>query len=223
MAGMITESKGVVPATLADAPDDIKAAYLRMTPKQRLLSLELPKHQSIADACVAAGYSKKSSRTGCGALAGHADVQLVAGWLVNTVLKDGCLELDRLMKEIEHIAFSDARQLFTADGAVKKMNELPESMARAISGYEIDGKGKIKITFWDKNAAIEKGLKLRNGYPDPKKDDGPKEMIVGVVVVPQKAPAQVIPERMIQGESTRVQRVQPVQPKSTTFRVPHAD
>lgn len=204
---------------LEEAPEEVKAAYMRMTPKQRLLSLELPKHRTIVDACIAAGYSKKAARGNCGTLAGHADVRLVADWLVSTVLKDGCLELDRLIKEIEHIAFSDARELFDEGGAVRNMRELPESVARAISSYEIDGRGKIKITFWDKNNAIEKGMKLRNGYPVPKKDDGPKEMIVGVVVVPQKAPTPSLPDRAIMGEATRIERTPPSAPKKTTFRV----
>lgn len=73
-----------------------------------------------------------------------------------------------MLRELSRIAFADIRQAFTADGRLKSVHELPENVARCISGIENEelwddnGDGERirtgdvrKLKFWDKNKALE--------------------------------------------------------------------
>lgn len=129
------------------------------------------------------------------------------------------VSLHRIMQEVEGILLSNPKDLFDDQGRFHKMHEMPDHIARCISGYEVGDRGKLKVTFWDKLQAAEKLLKLHGAYPE-KRQEGPRETIVGVVVLPAKQPYQGHQSQAIEGQSRRMERTAPLAPPKTKFVVP---
>ncbi len=73
----------------------------------------------------------------------------------------------RVIDELQHIAFSDIRECYNADGSIKSPTQWPESVARALSAFELeelfanDNDERImigyakKIKMYDKIKALE--------------------------------------------------------------------
>jgi phage terminase small subunit len=77
------------------------------------------------------------------------------------------LDPDRVLREVEHIAYMDPLHALNEDGTPKKISEIPEATRRAISKIKvrIDGEGAqtVELSFWDKPKGLEmlgKRLKL---------------------------------------------------------------
>lgn len=71
-------------------------------------------------------------------------------------------DVERVKREIGHIAGLDLIDLFDPDGSLRPINEWPEHARRAVSGMEVLQMGDEgnsfrlhKIKFWDKNRALE--------------------------------------------------------------------
>lgn len=65
----------------------------------------------------------------------------------------------RVLLEAYRLATFDARRLFDAAGKLKAPEQWPDDVAAAISGYDVDAEGKVKVRMWDKNSALEKLFK----------------------------------------------------------------
>lgn len=73
---------------------------------------------------------------------------------------------ERILHEFRQLAYSDIREAFNADGSLKSIDEIPESVARAIQSIDIDelyeGVGAErqqvgltkKVKFWNKSDAL---------------------------------------------------------------------
>lgn len=85
------------------------------------------------------------------------------------------INADDVLRELLLIAKSDLRQAYNSDGSLRKLGEMPEEIARVLSGVEVDelfaGRGDEripigetrKVKLWDKVKALEllgKHLKL---------------------------------------------------------------
>lgn len=87
---------------------------------------------------------------------------------------------ERIAQELARIAFSDVRNVFDENGALKPPGEWPDDIVCAIAGIETDdlyegaGKDRIKIgltrkvKIWEKTKAIE-ALNRMMGYNEPDK------------------------------------------------------
>lgn len=194
-----------------------------LTEKQLRFATEYLLDFNAAAAYERAGYTAtgQARYTGAARLLQNPKVQAFLTARKQSLVQNSGLSLERLTRELEHICFSDPRDLFQENGALKNLATLPEGVARAVSGVELGD--KVKVTLWDKLGAIEKALKLLNAYPD-KKQDVPSHTIVGVVIVPAKgsiaAPQQS--RAAIDSTAQRVEKVPPVPPKAKTFKVPAA-
>lgn len=221
--------------TIDNAPAEVKEAFARMSEKRRKLALALGRGLSQEAAAIEAGYSKSTAKARCSELANNEQVKLVTAYFTNQAMKAHGLTLDALMRQIQCIALSDPRKLYREDGTMLPPHEWPDDVAFAVAGVEVDEitaqvDGKTvslgytrKLKQWDKLSAIEKGLKLLNAYPEPKKDAlPPGATIVGVVVVPAKQPYQDKRKPVIDGQATKVERAAMPAPKATTFKVPAA-
>jgi phage terminase small subunit len=74
---------------------------------------------------------------------------------------------DKVLTELARLGFSDIRQLFNDDGAMKPINELSDDVAVCISSIEVDelyeGRGEDrkcightrKVKLWDKKGPLE--------------------------------------------------------------------
>jgi phage terminase small subunit len=75
------------------------------------------------------------------------------------------IDPDRALREAARLAYSDVRELYTADGKLKPMKDWPDDLAAAVGGVEFvrrnieggDGHSDdvIKVKVWDKPKALE--------------------------------------------------------------------
>jgi hypothetical protein len=75
------------------------------------------------------------------------------------------IDPDRALREAARLAYSDVRELYTAEGKLKPMKDWPDDLAAAIGGVEFvrrnieggDGHSDdvIKVKVWDKPKALE--------------------------------------------------------------------
>lgn len=201
---------------------DIEALGKRLTERQLRFVHEYlaDPEQNAARAYEKAGYKAKGQAryTGASKLLEHPKIKPYLEARKLAMVQRSGLSLDRLTRELEAICFSDPRELFQENGALKNLSTLDESTARAVSGVELGD--KVKITLWDKLGAIEKALKLLNAYPD-RKQEVQTHTIVGVVVLPAKGsiPHAGAQRASIEGQAKRIERVAPEAPKAKAFKV----
>jgi hypothetical protein len=75
------------------------------------------------------------------------------------------IDPDRALREAARLAYSDVRELYTAEGKLKPMKDWPDDLAAAIGGVEFvrrnieggDGHSDdvIKVKVWDKPKALQ--------------------------------------------------------------------
>lgn len=146
-----------------------------LTPKQQRFVAEYPIDLNATQAAVRAGYSPRT--------ANKIGAQLLAKPLVAKALQEALearaarvqVKADDVLRELLRIATVDVREAFDDDGNLKAVKDLPEDVARAIAGIDVDelwqGRGEEreqigvtrKVRFWDKPRALEllgKHLKL---------------------------------------------------------------
>lgn len=73
------------------------------------------------------------------------------------------LKAEDFLAELARIAFSDVGGAFDENGKVRPLHKMPADVRRAISSFEVtkDRHGELvtKVRFWNKNHAIETGMK----------------------------------------------------------------
>jgi len=82
------------------------------------------------------------------------------------------LTLERTLREVARLAYSDPRKFYKADGSLIPVLELDEDTAATVASVEVDeinadgaviGRTK-KLKVWDKNSALEKAMKYHGLY-----------------------------------------------------------
>jgi len=213
---------------IRSAPEAVRLAYQRLTPKRAAFALAIPTAPSLVQAAMTAGYTEKAAKAQSSGLAQHPDVRVVVDWLTGTTLAAVQLTVEGVMRELAALVFADPGQLFDPEtGSLKPPSEWPDGAAKFISAVDVadlfEGSGadrtKVgeihKFKFADKLGAINTALKLLNAFPEKKKAVTHTHR-VGVVIVPAKQPGQAIEERGV----IRATPLPPVPPKSpTSFRL----
>lgn len=82
------------------------------------------------------------------------------------------LTVERTLREVARLAYSDPRKLRRPDGSFIPMHELDDDTAATIAGVEVDeikADGAVightvKVKTWDKNSALEKAMKYHGLY-----------------------------------------------------------
>lgn len=93
--------------------------------------------QNATEAAIRAGYSRVSAAAiGCRLLK-DVKIRTEIDKRLNIVSANCGITAERVLQEYECLAFLDPMDLFTADGHLKPMNEIPEKARRAIAGLEI--------------------------------------------------------------------------------------
>lgn len=204
-----------------------------LTAAQLRFADEFLKDFCAAAAYVRAGYKARGNSAAVSACRLLAKPEVAAYLSVRkkALAEETGLSLSRITQELKAIALLDPRKFYDEAGAILAPKDWPDEVAAAVAGIDVaelsesrDGKkvriGQTKkLSLWNKLDAIEKALKLLNAYPE-RKQEGPRETIVGVVVLPAKQPYQGRLQSPIDGESKRIERTEPLPPPAKRFIVP---
>lgn len=98
--------------------------------------------------------------------------------------ESGGLSLEKTLREVRRLAYSDPRKFYNADGSLRAIMDLDDDTAACVASIEIDeivaGETVIgttkKLKQWDKNAALEKAMKYHGAY----EKDNSQRMVVTI-------------------------------------------
>lgn len=168
------------PSILDGAPENVVAAFKRLSGKQRVFVLALPTAASHEAAMVQAGYTETYARKRAGIAAKHPDVVTVLNWIVSEAVEAARDSVERVLRELCDVSFTDPLTIFDEADNIRPIREWPEDMRRALAGIEVfeeyQGRGKDrefigrtkKVKFWNKLDGLEKVAKIK-GYMQPEK------------------------------------------------------
>lgn len=130
--------------------------------KHEAFAQGLARGLSASEAYVAAGY--KESRSAASRLSTNVNVEARVAELVNKGAEKAEATVERVLKELSRIGFSDLRRAFDVNGRLLRPEEWDDDTAAAIASVEVVtrniGDGEVehvhKIKVWDKNSALEK-------------------------------------------------------------------
>lgn len=167
--------------------------------------------QNITGAAIRAGYSQRSAST-----LGHRALQKVE--VVEAIsrgfkqlLAQPLTEAQRVITETANVAFSDIGAMFTPEGKLLALNEMPAKARAAISSIEVTerttGTGDQartevtrKVRLWDKNSSLDRLAKLHRMIVDQSQS---LNMTLTGAVGSQKAPESMTDEE-IEAEAVRL-------------------
>jgi phage terminase small subunit len=142
--------------------------------------------QNGTQAAIEAGYSVNGAATAARRMLRIAQVKQIIADSTAKAAEISGLSVERTLKEIARIAYSDPRKLFDENGKLIDIHKLDDDTAATIASVDVDelfeGSGKEreqvgntkKIKVWDKNAALEKAMKFHGLYEkdNKQKTDG---------------------------------------------------
>ena len=166
--------------SLENAPAEVAQAYIACTEKQRKLAIALAQGMDKRDAMLAAGHTKLQAHKCDKAITEHPRVKLIATWLGQQAVQKQVLTVERVVEEMGDIALFDPATIFDEDNKLLPIRQWPVAARRAFAGWDNNGMPK----FGDKSGAADRIIKIK-GWEAKDKQAGP--MLVGVVIVPQKA------------------------------------
>ena len=135
--------------------------------KQKLFAEEYLKDLHITKAATRAGYSEKSAHVQGHELLKNPKIQAYVQKLMDRRSRRTEITRDNVLIELAKLAFVNVKDLFTNDGKLKPISELPDDVAGAISGIDVGVVKTIrgdqvttemsvaKIRFWDKRGSLE--------------------------------------------------------------------
>lgn len=141
----------------------------KLTPKQEQFCLEYLIDLNGSQAAVRAGYSKKTAREQAARMLSKVNIQERITFLRAQREHRTQITIDRVLKEIAHLAFSNLSDFVDADGnLIVNLNDLTREQCAAISQMDIiedsDGGKKIKIKLADKPRSLEMLMKHLQGF-----------------------------------------------------------
>ena len=148
-----------------------------LTPKQIRFCEEYMIDLNGAQAAIRTGYSQKTAKQIASELLTKPDLQEYIQRLADNRAKRTEITADNVLREIAKLGFSDIRQIFTDDGALRGVTEFDNDIAAAVQSVEVvttysgeeDASGRKvpqfthKIKLADKKGSLEllgKHLKL---------------------------------------------------------------
>lgn len=120
-----------------------------------------------AQSAIDAGYSKKTARSIANVLLKNPKIQEYLRIEKDKLFNSLDITKDRVLTEIGRIALSDVRKLYTEDNSLKKIGDLDDHTAAAVSGVEVEeifvGRGEdrehvgntVKLKLWPKDKGLE--------------------------------------------------------------------
>ena len=121
-------------------------------------------------------------------LAADIKVQSRVSTLQKEAAEKAGLKAEEVLRQLSMLISSDIADICHPDGRVKMPHELDARTRAAVKSFKITKDG-IEYTFWDKNSAVDKGMKHLGLY---EKDNSQKPAeLVGVVRLVPLQPREV--------------------------------
>jgi phage terminase small subunit len=140
--------------------------------KRKMFAEEFVKNGfNATHAAIAAGYAPRSAGVTGSRLLKDANVRAAVRLVEKRALQTAGLSTERVLKELERLAFLDPRKLYDSDGCLKPINLLDPDTAAGISSLDIDeiavGRGPrrkrvgttTKVRLQDKIAALDRAMR----------------------------------------------------------------
>lgn len=157
--------------------------------KRERFCQELLKDDNATQAYIRAGYSERGAGQSAEKLLKNADVAARVAELRAERTKRATTDGDWVIAQLEQIARADVRKFFNEDGTAKKIHELGDDEAAALSAFEVlevGGDGTIGLTKkfkrWDRPKVLELLGKHHGLWPNKAADriaDSLEELILG--------------------------------------------
>lgn len=110
---------------------------MALTPKQERFAREYLIDLNGAAAAIRSGYSSKTAKYIANELLKKPEIQAAVTAQNKKRMERTESSADRVIKELERIAFFDIRKLFREDNTLKSITELDDETAAAIAGIEV--------------------------------------------------------------------------------------
>jgi phage terminase small subunit len=171
-SGVAMEQTEIFPGNRIERARQIVNASLDR--KARFVSAYLENGFNATEAAKTAGFSEKTAYSQGARLLKNVEISRAISKGAAKLIEDLDYSAARTLKEVARVAFVDPRKLFNADGTAKKIDELDDGTAAAVSSFELGEGGKLmKVKLNDKNAAHDKLMRYHSLYKDK------SEMTVG--------------------------------------------
>jgi phage terminase small subunit len=119
------------------------------------------------EAAKAAGFSEKTAYSQGSRLMKIPEIRRAVAMGARKLVGDLDYSAARTLKEVARVAYLDPRDLYNEDGTPKRLDELDDNIAAAISSFELDVTGALmKVKFFDKNSAHDKLMRYHALYKD---------------------------------------------------------
>ncbi len=178
-----------------------------MTPKQTLFVQEYLVDANATQAAIRAGYSARTARKiGTENLSKPVISEAIDKAMIERAARTG-ITADRVVQELANLAFFDPADIYTSDGALKPITDIPPAARSAIAGLEInelhDSDGQpigraVKLRLIDRLGALDKLMRHLGQYQDKvtlKGDaENPLTLLVKAVQGSEHQPARQIAE-----------------------------
>jgi phage terminase small subunit len=152
---------------------------------------------NATQAAITAGYSQKTARVIGSQLVARLALRSAEQTNGQRALEKSGLDRDRLIEELARICFADPRKFYHRDGRLKKITELDDATAAALSSMDLEeittGRGSkrrvlgvtAKIRMHDKLQAIEKAMRHLNMFERDNRSRAPSLAIQVNAVAPR--------------------------------------
>ena len=147
---------------------------MALNAKQRRFVEEYLLDLNATQAAIRAGYSAKTASAQSFDLLRKPEIASAIQEAMQKRSEKTGITAERVLAELARLSFADIRKIFTEDGQLRPVHELPEEVAASISSVEVvtsrvpggeptEVEYTSKIKFWDKRGSLEllgKHLKL---------------------------------------------------------------
>ena len=138
-----------------------------LTPMQARFAVEYPKDHNGKQAAIRAGSPPKNAEIQASKWLRLPKVRSVIERIEAKVAKKCELDAEAVLRESKRIMFSNIGDLWDNEtGDWKPIKDWPEDARRAIASIKKDRRGKLDITFWNKDKHLEMGLKMTGQLSD---------------------------------------------------------
>src|SRR5690348_4434851 len=110
----------------------------KLRPRYRKFVAGYLKTMNETKAALYAGYSPKSAPRQGSRVYQIAQVRAAIDDELRKLEEKNAVTKERVLEELGRIAFADIRQAFTEDGKLKPIHEIPDELAHALSGIDIE-------------------------------------------------------------------------------------
>lgn len=154
-------------------PDQSTKGHSKVGSEQRrklFVEAYLSNGQNATQAALTVGFSQKTAAQQGSRLLKNVKVSQELNKRMTEVLEKVQLTTERTLLEIARLAYCDMRKFYNPNGALKRVIDLDDDTAAALAGFEcevVKSRGEddsitvtSKVKTWDKNAALEKAIKI---------------------------------------------------------------